>query len=232
MYHQANAGPSERLAALATVILLHGVAFALLLAQRASQPPLAAPGTLKVVALNADPAAATAPPPPSLPSKVADSVEPEKQLAFSTDSDPDAVAAAAAGCLTLESIRESILADPAAMASILRAPPETRSIAEAVVLWNVRWAQSAQSVEAPLAAARAAVERSLASASKGCLDEPITGPRLLPIPAGAGTMFIVFGSGTWTWREVAENQAGSGAPADPGAAIEQRRIAQMATEGN
>lgn len=207
MAHTANAKPSERFGVLTTVIVLHLAALAVLLSQRgAPQLPLPPAGSLSVVSLNAEPPAPTAPPPPILPSKIAEAIETETQLEFSTETDADSLAASTAGCPTLQLVREAILADRAAVTSVLNSPPETRSIAEAVVLWNARWSESAGSVAAPLGAARAAVERSLAGVDRACLDEPITGPRLVPIPAGVGTMFVVFGSGSWTWREVLENR--------------------------
>lgn len=209
MAYAADPEPSARFFALASVVFLHLLAFALLLYHRgAAHLPLPAMGTLKVVALNAEPAAKTAPPPPVLPSKIGEVVELETPLSFSTETDADAVTASAGGCLVLERISDAILADPAALASVLNAPAQTRSIAGAIVLWNVHWSESATAIVAPLGATRAAVERSLASLDQGCLDEPIAGPRLIPIPAGSGTLFVVFGSGNWTWRQVVE-----GAPA-------------------
>jgi hypothetical protein len=99
-------------------------------------------------------------------------------------------------------VRTAILADPAAVTSVLNSPPEIRAIADAVVLWNAQWSESAHSLAAPLGAARVAVERSLATLDENCLDEPITGPRLIPVPAGSRTIFVVIGSGVWTWRQV------------------------------
>lgn len=53
------------------------------------------------------------------------------------------------------------------------------------------------------------VEQTLSLVEDGCLDEPIAGPRLVPIavPDGQGTMFLVFGSGNWTWRELVADPA-------------------------
>jgi hypothetical protein len=217
----ANARLSDRLIALATVIMLHAAAFALFLSQRGPpQVPLTPPGLPSVVTLTPDrsvPPAPTAPPPPVLPSKIKEVIELETVELFSTSTDSDALAARATSCFTLELVRDAILADPAAMASVLNSPPHTRSIADAVVLWNAGWSESAASDSSPLGATRAAVERGLAALDRGCLDEPIAGPRLVPIPAGTGTMFVVFGSGNWTWRDVFENRQGTIFAIDPSA---------------
>lgn len=208
MAHTANASGSERLVALATVVALHGIAFGVLLSQRGSPaPPAPSAGALTVVAvaLPAKPAEPP-PPPPALPSKLVESIEPEPPVAYSPAPDAIGLAAPVGGCPTLEMVRDAILADPAAVLSVWNAPPQTRSIAEAVVLWNVGWSESANVPAAPLGPTRNAVERGLEAVEPHCLDEPITGPRLVPIPASGGTMFVVFGSGRWTWRAVAENR--------------------------
>ena len=72
------------------------------------------------------------------------------------------------------------------------------------VMWNAGRSNAASTVDSPLGPARAIVELSLNSVEDGCLDEQIAGPRLIPVPVpdGQSTMFLVFGSGTWTWREL------------------------------
>ena len=70
------------------------------------------------------------------------------------------------------------------------------------MMWNEGWIPAALVPEAPLWRVRANVEASLAKISDPCLDEEIIGPRLLPIPevGGTSTLFVVLGSGSWTWR--------------------------------
>lgn len=213
MAHTANASGSQRLVALAMVVVLHGVAFGLLLAQRGSPERPAPPASaLTVVAVALPAKAAEPPPPPALPSKVIEPAKPEPPLAFSPTPDATGLEAPVGGCPTLELVRNAILADPRAVYSVWNAPPQTRSIAEAVVLWNVGWSESAFAAAAPLGPVRAAVERGLETVQPQCLDEPIIGPRLVPISAGDGTMFVVFGSGQWTWRALAENRGSAMLP--------------------
>jgi hypothetical protein len=207
MAQTANAKPSERVAALVAVILLHAIAFAILLYHRWPMQPASQPsGALTVVSLSAAPAAPVPRPipPPIMPAKIRELVEEVAAEQVSQETGEAAVGTPGPGCTTLELVRNAILADPAAVQSVLNAPPETRSIAEAVVLWNAGWSDSAGSPESPLMPTRTAVEKSLGSVEQHCLDETIAGPRLVPIPAGTGTMFVVFGSDTWTWRDVIE----------------------------
>ncbi|MGI8931852.1 MAG: hypothetical protein ACR2FK_05680 [Sphingomicrobium sp.] len=121
---------------------------------------------------------------------------------FSTEIDSTATGTTG-GCNTLDLVSKALVADPAALTAVHNAPAETRSISEAVVLWNAGWSPAAFATEAPLGPARAVVEQSLSSVADGCLDEPIVGPRLVPIPAGEQrTIFLVFGSGVWSWRQL------------------------------
>ena len=66
-----------------------------------------------------------------------------------------------------------------------------------------------QSVEAALASADDPVgelplsKRELRELAEwNATDEPIAGPRLIPVPDGERTMFVVLGSGAWTWRQL------------------------------
>ncbi|MDQ3245559.1 MAG: hypothetical protein M3Q52_01455 [Pseudomonadota bacterium] len=188
---------------MATVVVLHVAVLILVLAARgASQIPTAEPGRLTAVALEAEQPAKAVAKPRKLPSKVIDKPTPVDEFALTEQLDSIANAVPAAGCSTLEKIRKAIIENPAAMASVHRAPPEARSVADAVVIWNAGWVDAAKSVDAPLGPARAAVEQVGISVDDACLDEALIGPRLIPFPAGDGTIFLVLGSGTWTWREV------------------------------
>ncbi len=202
MVDAAHLPRSERAAALISVIVLHLLLLLLFLAIRSAAPqPAQPPGALTVVSI-ADETEAVPPPPPKMPSKVLKEAVQLAQLALSTETNPDAKAAGASGCVTLDTITKALLADPPTVAAVLQAPPETRSIAEAIVVWNSGWSEAAATPGAPLELVRSTVSQSLQSIDEECLDEPVAGPRLVPIPAGAGTMFLVFGSGSWTWRQL------------------------------
>lgn len=192
--------PKERAGAMMVVVALHVAALTLLLAQKASfVPPLQKPGVMTV---SLEALASPKAPPPSIPSDIIREAVAEAKLAIMTDTSSDSEAIADGGCQVLAQVSDGILNDPAALLAANNAPPETRSIAEAVVMWNQNWIEAASSLQEPLWPARAAVERSLASLPVECLDEPIAGPRLIPLPTGMGTTFLVFGSGEWTWRQV------------------------------
>lgn len=196
----------QRISVLTLVVSLHVAVIVLLILAGGSPPTIAAKaGTTSAIMVDADKPAERPPPPPPLPSKlVAEIKRLSEQPAAEIDPDSLALAATPGQCATLDSVSKAIIASPAAVAAALNAPPETRSVAEAIVMWNAQWSFAASTPESPLAPARAVVEESLGSIEEGCLDEAIAGPRLVPVPVGDGqrTIFLVFGSGTWTWRDL------------------------------
>ena len=203
MVHRAAPPRHQRVAVLATVFALHAALIALFLFQR---PKMTSPevkrSTVAMVAIDAEQPAAAKPPPPTLPAKLADTFKPLVEFSIPADTESDAPAGATGVCSMSGVVLDALLLDPAAIDAIRRAPPETRSVAEAVVIWNEGWNPAAIDLAAPLGIVRATIERSLSGISDGCLDEPVAGPDLLPIPdgTGTGTIFLVFGSGSWTWR--------------------------------
>ncbi len=194
---------------------------ALLLQQAAEMTPPVEATSIAMIAIDADKPAAAKPPPPSIPAKVADTFVPVTELSIPEESESDAAAGASATCSTVDLVREALLLDLAAIEAIRNAPPETRSIADAVVLWNMGWAPATLTERDPLFVVRAAIERRLSAVPENCLDETVAGPRLVPITDASGlrTIFLVFGSGDWTWRALLSPsplpgaQPGSPAPA-------------------
>lgn len=113
-------------------------------------------------------------------------------------------AAGADACAILDSVAKAIVADPATVAAIVQAPADTRSIADAIVIWNVGWSAAAMEAGAPLEPVRANVIATLQAAPEDCLASPVAGPRLVPVPNGDRTLFLVFGSGEWSWKSLIE----------------------------
>jgi hypothetical protein len=67
----------------------------------------------------------------------------------------------------------------------------------AIMAWNGDWSKRTD-IE-PL---RRVVLTVLSTARADCLDEPLSGPRLLFVRIGELTVTIGFGSGFWTWQQV------------------------------
>ena len=193
----------QRIAVLAAVSVLHAVLIAFFLLYSTIEPQQVEPtATVALIAIDAERLAAAKPRPPALPTKVADTFVPVTELSIPAESESNSPAGASTVCATLGAILETLLLDTVAVEAIRSAPPEARSIADAIVIWNVGWAPTALTDLDPLFVVRTTIERSLSGVADGCLDEAVTGPRLVPIPdaSGSRTIFVVFGSGNWTWR--------------------------------
>ena len=192
-----------------SVIALHAAVFVVVFAIGSARPlPAPKAGALALVSLSLEPPAPSLPPPPSLPSKLAERTQPVAQPAAASDPNSTALAAPSGGCATLKVVMTALVSDPAAVTAVINAPPEARSIAEAVVIWNAGWSDAARSLDAPLGPVRTVVEQSLFTVADACLDEQVAGPRLMPVPDNhGGTMFVVIGSGNWTWRELVTDPA-------------------------
>jgi len=192
---------SQRFGVLTAVIAFHLALLLLVLASRGAAPaPAVKAGVMSLLSIEADAPAAR--PPPKLPGKLVDEIKRLTEQSTVFDPDSTSLAAPSGGCATLDVVSKAIVGDPAAVTAVLHAPPETRSIAEAIVMWNAGWSTAASAPDAPLGPARTIIEESLHSVEDGCLDEAIAGPRLIPVPDGERTMFVVLGSGAWTWRQL------------------------------
>lgn len=219
MVHREAPPRRYRVAVLATVTVLHAAMLALFLTQRrTTQSPVASSTAIALIAVNAEQPAATKPPPPALPAKLADTFKPLVEFSLPAETESDAAAGATGACSTQSAVLDALLIDPAARDAIREAPPEARSISDAIVIWNEAWNPIVVDISAPLYRVRDIVEKTLVRVAPACLDEPITGPRLLPIPDASGmrTSFIVVGSGVWTWRALLTLSIAPGVP--PGAA--------------
>ena len=201
MAHRSTPTRPERAAVLTAAVVAHLSIFALLISIGSAVPPPASrSGTMTLISLVPE-IAQGKPPPPLLPSKVADQRKIPLQDSFSAELDPTALGEAG-GCAIFDVVSKSLTAEPAVASAILSTPRESRSIADAVVIWNAGWSVSAGSPGEPLGPARAVIEQSLRDVPDNCLDEPVAGPRLVPIPEGDRTMFLAIGSGNWTWRQL------------------------------
>lgn len=207
MPNQSSPPKTQRIVVLLAVVALHAtLLIAFLVGGTSAAPPAAKAGVLSLISIAAELPAQRPPPPPKLPSKVIDEIKRLTVQALEFEPDSSALAVASGQCATLDVVSKAIVGDPTVVAAVVQAPLETRSIAEAIVLWNAGWSDAASTPGSPLSPARTIVEQSLILVDDGCLDEQIAGPRLVPVPVpgSQSTMFLVFGSGTWTWRQLLE----------------------------
>jgi hypothetical protein len=120
------------------------------------------------------------------------------------------------GCSVASEVGAAVLADNDAMAELAALPPEVRSDADAVMLWNGTWLDvdpeaKAQMASSPIPALKRVVTDAVLALPGECQEVLATGPQLIPIPEPGRTTMVVIGSGEWRWSDLIEP------PADPDA---------------
>lgn len=209
MTYAADVPRPRRAATLASVAILHLAAVMLVASTRHRSILEVRPLSLTVMSLAREQSGAV--PPPSLPSKRPAGKRMVAAPSLSTAQDATATQANVSGCATLDQVSKAIVTDPAAVAAVMQAPSESRSVADAIVIWNAGWSEPAAG-DAPLEPVRRAVVQSLAGIDDNCLEQPVVGPRFIPVPEGERTLFLVFGSGAWSWKELLASDNGETAP--------------------
>ncbi len=221
MVHRAEQSRRQRIAVLLSVFALHAIFMALLLRHYEPEATPVERTSIAMISIDAERPAAAKPPPPALPAKVAKTFKPIMEISIPAEVESDAVAGASSACSTAGAVLDGLLLDPTTLVTLKAAPPESRSIAGAVMMWNEGWIPAALTPDTPLWTVRANVEATLAKVPDACLDEEIVGPRLLPIPEpdGNSTLFVVVGSGRWRWRQMLDpaslGTGQVGAPREP-----------------
>ena len=109
------------------------------------------------------------------------------------------------GCAVAAMLGRAIETDPAALAALLALPPEARTTADAVLVWNGTW------LPAPLAdgtdslnGIRQIIEQSFAASPPECVEATIAGPQFIPVAADNRTIMLVVGTGSWRWKDLVE----------------------------
>lgn len=193
---------AQRSATIAAVLALHAVVLCLLLlggnaaSVSVPEPPMA---LIEIPVASPEPPGAP-PPPPSIPNERA--LEAAPPAPPSVAPSPTGTAVPAGGCATLASVSAAINADPAAAAEIQNSPLQLRSISGAVVVWSAGWSEGARGPDEPLEAVRRVIEDTLRTLEPACLKEEVAGPRLVAVPTGDHSMYVVLGSGRWIWEQM------------------------------
>lgn len=108
-----------------------------------------------------------------------------------------------AGCDLTEAITSNLRASAAVQAALAEIPRRSRSVANALMLWNGDWT-SAETAggQSSLAVLRLAIAASVRAAPLECRDVLVVGPRLILVPDAVGTAVLAIGSGSWSWGQL------------------------------
>ena len=126
---------------------------------------------------------------------------------FETSADaalPAAVGDSVADCRIAEDITAALQSDATVGAALAMVPPSARSVGNAVMLWEGSWADAAQfggaRVIDPI---RRTIVTAIRAAPPVCAASMLTGPRIIVVSNGAATLVLAFGSGSWSWTQLA-----------------------------
>ena len=135
-------------------------------------------------------------PPPIIPLPVPSPVV----VAMLAQSDIDAKGGA---CDLTDPVRAALIESPLVQERLARMPRAHRSVANAIMVWNVDWIVSDHRLDIEaLDAIRDVVAGTIAAASDDCRMQDQSGPRLIILPGADTNIVLALGSGAWRWQDV------------------------------
>ena len=161
------------------------------------------------------------PPPPDILSLVTgllSSVTPTAEPQSAPQPDPAAhvaiaaatTATAASGqtCKLGEWLQGALQQDEQIGLALARIPRPSRSVANALMLWDGSWVE-APGAGAGLLVIRGAILSGVQSAPQPCRTELMTGPVLITLNDPSGATLLAIGSGQWRWDDLLSDGGGS-----------------------
>jgi hypothetical protein len=139
-----------------------------------------------LVAQLIEPLKASSPPPPVVASAAA-----------------QADAGSAAACEIGGALQTALQASQPVQVALERVPRAAKSVANAIMLWDGRWVD-ATSVggDTAIGPVKTAILQGVLSATPGCQQQPVTGPRFITVTNGPSTTLLAVGSGVWRWADL------------------------------
>jgi len=190
----------DRRTALAVSVAIHLAIVALLFLEAVDQPRQRPERGLSVIAVMSDRDVQAKP--QLLAEKPKVDVTPQpSQSAFLVEMPMVAQEAASSGsdgpaCAVPAAVQADLMTSEAARAELAAIPFESRSVANAIVLWT----GTAEHVRPELPITDALIRQRLESLPTPCLDLDQTGPDLIYATVETRTVAIAIGSGKWRWR--------------------------------
>ncbi len=112
--------------------------------------------------------------------------------------------AAGDACDLTAPVQEALRTDPAIQSVLATIPRPSRSVANALMIWDAGWlAFGDGQAAAARDMIRDAIAGLIAAAPEECRAQPQGGPRLLILPVGDHeTIVLALGSGEWRWQDL------------------------------
>ena len=106
-------------------------------------------------------------------------------------------------CDLTDPVRAALAESVEVTALLQRMPRAHRSVANAIMVWNVDWVASDNALDREaLAVIRDVVAGTVAAASPECRLQQQGGPRLIMLPGVRENTVLALGSGLWRWQDM------------------------------
>ncbi len=106
-------------------------------------------------------------------------------------------------CDLVPALKDALEASASVATALRLIPHQSRSVANAIMLWNGTWVDAAAlGGNAAMVPIRTALVNAVGTAPPACLLETMAGPRLILISDTYGTLVLAVGSGNWHWMDL------------------------------
>ena len=161
--------------------------------------PLAATGeAIRVAEISPDPVV------PAIPPSTVEIVVHIDVLAPALDIEQEPALGEVIGsqCDLTGSIQAALVAENATAPLLETLPIASRSVANAIMVWDGKWASESADGYREIDRIRRVVLSRIATAPIACRNALIIGPRLIFVPDGSKAAVLAFGSGNWAWSQL------------------------------
>lgn len=110
-------------------------------------------------------------------------------------------------CQLTQWIQDALRQDDSVREALSAIPREARSLANAIMLWDGRWVETATMSAGQVLPIRDAIILGVRTAPAACRDEEMRGPLLIAVPDRFGTTLLAVGSGAWRWSDLLPDAA-------------------------
>lgn len=113
-----------------------------------------------------------------------------------------AAAANGQACQLTSWLQAALEKDPQVQGALALIPRPTRSVANAVMIWDGGWVTPPHAASGGVGVLRMALLSGIKSAPAACQAQPIRGAELMTLTNGADTTVLAIGAGEWRWSDL------------------------------
>lgn len=140
---------------------------------------------------------------------------------------------AGGACDLTAPVQAALQSSEAVQTSLPKLPRDQRSVANALMIWNVAWVVPDARIDGRLDtsaadAIRETIAGTIAAASPNCRMQPQAGARLIILPGTPENIVLALGSEVWRWQDLLETARPDWDAAGPQPTVREPRFASVA----